>query len=91
MNLQIGDLITAYHKGYHKITKIDPPRSDGIYIIYYEQILTSKFTKPRAKIEYRCGDGWCEHLNMESVRVMRKYWNDGFDKLEQVIKENSKN
>jgi hypothetical protein len=75
-DLAVGDIVTAYHKGYHRITKIErrfytkgEPKSDGKKVgdeysplICYDYILNSEY-KPRK------GNNCCDS---QFVRKMTK-------------------
>ena len=69
--LKVGDIITAYRKGIHIITKIEHrffTEKDTDYgnvgeeynsLIYYKQLVTGKFKEVKSKREYCCDEHYC--------------------------------
>lgn len=57
--LQVGDIIKAYHAGYHKVTGIDPKQgSTGIV----EYIRVDK----KAKRTRKCDAAWCYRIDIDA-------------------------
>ena len=87
---KVGDLITAYHKGYFRIIGIQE-RPSMRPLIHYSMVLDSKF-RPRKKFDC-CDVNFCmvitqQHLTdlkFEAVEKMLAY-SHGLDKLKDILK-----
>ena len=55
-NFKIGDIITAYHKGYHVITGFDG------HLLKYEKVLSDKLTKV-GRTKNTCDKAWCRKVD----------------------------
>ena len=81
-----GDLITAYHKGFHKVTgverrfhtKEDEKRNYGkegneySSLILYQTVLNAKYGVSKGKKVKRCDSAYCKKVTIEAVEVTRK-------------------
>jgi hypothetical protein len=68
--IQIGDIITAYHKGYHKVTHLFDLNSytgKTIPQIQYRQILNSNFTTKGNGRSNSCAASFCKKVTKESI------------------------
>ena len=79
--LRVGDLITAYKKGYHVVTRIFLREKeagdlhDPDPLIYYKQVCNSSgVPTKRAKTEHCCDILYC-HPAFETIREARKVLN----------------
>jgi hypothetical protein len=84
-DIKVGDLIAAYHSGYHKVTKVERrfiSKDDASYyqltegseyssLIHYVTILDSKL-KPKKK-KNSCDVAFCEVLTPD---IIEKQYND---------------
>lgn len=66
--LKIGDIITAYHKGIHKVIKITP--NDKSYKVEYEKIFNENMTVAAKKINSTCIEG-CDKIYVHQLEEKR--------------------
>ena len=70
MNLKKGDFITAYVKGFHKVTRVEeypfPATKGGKPLVYYTRILNSNGNKAPSR-EYFCNIGFCEKITQGTI------------------------
>ena len=80
-DLQVGDIIKAYHAGIHRLTKIEPrfytkeddKRDWGklgqeyTSLIYYDRVLNNHFKKSNRK-DLCCDAAYCKKLTAEWVK-----------------------
>lgn len=69
-DIKVGDIITAYHKGYHRVVDIyDTTNYALIKIpqIKYKQVLNSQFTNKGNGITRSCHSGYCKKVTTESI------------------------
>jgi hypothetical protein len=62
----VGDVITAYHSGYHVVTKIQP-RGRTSDLLYYVQIANSAGDRIKGKRERSCDAGYCKKVTHQSL------------------------
>lgn len=71
-NLIVGDIITAYHKGFHKITNIrilkDSQCGDQV-LVEYDQLLTQNGKKRSG--HNVCNIGYCKRITAEEIARQR--------------------
>lgn len=85
-NINVGDIITAYHKGYWRVIKLEK------ILLYcnlttqvtYEKVLNSNF-KPPSKVTKSCDIRWCRKVNREYIQSLREDFNTKMNKLEELI------
>lgn len=81
--IKIGDIITAYHKGYHRVTDIIP-RKGAMSLIQYKMIMDSKLNKRRGN-EKTCDASYCTVITRPYIEKLKKdqveHFINGFDLL----------
>lgn len=65
-NITAGDLITAYHAGYHIVTRIEF-RGETNDLIHYQTVANGVGKEVKSKTEKRCDVAYCTKLDRESV------------------------
>ena len=65
-NIKVGDIITAYHKGFHRVTEIQK-RHGTTPLIYYYKVLDSNYNKCKPK-KNCCDAYWCERITLEGLK-----------------------
>jgi len=99
-DIKVGDLITSYHKGIHKVTKIVPrfhTSSTALYSgntgligkeyesqIYYNQVADAK-GNPRKGRERSCDATYCK-LAIVDLREQVKELHETISRLEEIIR-----
>jgi len=82
-SIQVGDIVTAYVKGYHRVRRI-VPHDMFAPTVYLEGILNSHFNA-RGVQDTKCSGNWCKKLTKEEVEQLRdkkvQQVKDGFDRL----------
>jgi hypothetical protein len=68
---KVGDIIRAYHKGFHRIVDIEK-RSIGkdktdSPLLTYERILDSKMSPAKGRKKNRCDAEWCVKVEREQI------------------------
>lgn len=63
--VKVGDITTAYEKGYHKILSIDERN-----LVHYVRVISEKGNKVSAKKELVCSSAYCSKITEESVIAM---------------------
>ncbi len=86
---KVGDVVHTYQGGYGVITNIKP--REGVNpLVYYDCILSSKYTT-RVGIQARCADSaYCELANMDEFYAYRKKQEALLDKAEKVLLKHMK-
>lgn len=72
--IKLGDLITAYHAGFHRVTAIDRSVKDGEawhVMIHYVTVLTAQYKKTNTKSVRSCDATYCEKLTKASIAEKR--------------------
>lgn len=87
--LRVGDLIVAYRKGYHVITRIElREKEDGdLYemdpLVYYKQVCdTAGVRTKHAKVEHVCDISYCGSA-AESIQRQK----DSINAVEQTLRQ----
>jgi len=90
MGLEVGDIITAYHKGYHRVTNIEPryvvnsfdPRQkigdEYASLIHYQQLMTNDFSPRTGK--HCCDESYCRKIDDQ-------FFEEEIEKLEELRKK----
>lgn len=60
--LKVGDLIVAYRKGFHEITRIEPRRDHSPLVHYKERYMSNGKPSNRKTIHTCCG-GYCKRAS----------------------------
>ena len=73
-DFQIGDIITAYHNGFHRIVKIiDRSHENSAPLIVYRRILNSDGKSTgNVKKNDQCDAGFCQKIDIEFVRKLHE-------------------
>jgi hypothetical protein len=77
---QVGDLIAAYSKGYHRVTKIEqseytvnngvnPPQKYNHWIVSMTKEYGANGLPARSKLKSRCDSTYCYKVNEEDVKA----------------------
>jgi hypothetical protein len=96
--IKVGDLITAYHKGYWRVTKITPRRygendlkPEGAKagdeydpLFTYEKVLSADF-KPCRKVAEECDASYCKKVTKEQLDKMIQQYTDGINCLRGLL------
>lgn len=93
--IKIGDIITAYHKGYHVVvdieTRIKNRHGTDSSIIVYIPILDNHFHPVKKKPRQRCDAHWCNVVTEKDCIKQRSlqcvHFIKGYDTLLAVINE----
>jgi hypothetical protein len=64
-NIKVGDLITAYQKGFHRVTELTPGGSSGT-LVHYKRVLSDKGRKSKGSIQV-CDGSYCKKMDMVEV------------------------
>jgi hypothetical protein len=87
--LKIGDIITSYYKGYHRITNIIP-RTDAAPLVEHITILDSQFNPYKGRKLKTCDASYCIVLTKEEIEKRRliqiEHFQRGYDILLSHIK-----
>lgn len=99
LHFSVGSIVTGYHKGYWKVTQIERrfwTDKDEKYnssrvageeynpLVHYKKVLNENFTA--AKKSYKkCDAGYCKLVTRDIIAEMRKAYNDGLDRLENLL------
>ena len=70
---KVGDLITAYHTGYHRLERIDqiPDRlGHPVVTFYYRMILTSNCNSVNYGELYHCHSSNCQKVDKDYLGMM---------------------
>ena len=87
--VKVGDIITAYHKGYHLVVDIQPrsraeTNGTGLSTIIYRTIVDSHL-KPCKNITRPCSAYWCKVITKEQIEQERSiqvaHYNEGYDTI----------
>ena len=80
---KVGDVMTAYMPGIHRLIKIEP-RGDQSPLFYYERILNSNM-KPQ-KASACCDAAYCRHYTLDKLKSeSEKAIKDTTEKYERGI------
>lgn len=68
-DIKVGDIITAYHKGYHRVVELynHPNYPKILPQIKYRQVLNSQFTTKGNDRLNSCAAGFCKKVTAESI------------------------
>lgn len=72
MKIKVGDIITAYHKGYHRVDEIKPrenPPTPNNFLVYYTKVANNN-GKPSRKSKNCCHIDYCDVLNEKHIEYM---------------------
>jgi hypothetical protein len=56
--IKVGDLITAYHSGYHKLLRIEPRKANPP-LFYYKTVFRDDGTPVNSKAPKSCDASYC--------------------------------
>lgn len=94
MKIKVGDIITCYHKGYHRVDNIKPrdnPPTPNNFIVYYTKVANSD-GKPSRNLKNHCHIDYCNIV--DRYRIEGDYQNEltaaknKRDSLIKLLKEN---
>jgi len=75
MNIKVGDIITAYHAGYHQVVAIQPrtieEHETDKPLIEYRTLLDAKFNVKVGKKTKTCDGTYCEVITMKKFNKQR--------------------
>lgn len=93
--VKVGDIITAYHKGYHLVVAIHPRSrketgGSGSSSIVYRTIV-DRHLKPSTKnVTRQCDAWWCKVITKEQIEKERSiqvaHYNEGYETLLKYFK-----
>lgn len=87
--VKVGDLITAYRKGFHVVTGIINQGSDVMALIKYRTVMDSKFNLIKSKKEETCSAYYCTKVKKEDIEKKKadqvKHFIEGFDRLLSLL------
>jgi len=93
--INVGDIVTAYHSGYHKITEITPRYEIGgsprVPLFTYVLVAKADGTlAKRSSITKECDASFCRHVKQELAKTITKK-KEELARLEslQIIFENN--
>jgi hypothetical protein len=66
--IKVGDIITAFHSGYHRVTAIYDDSDFGT-MVQYTRVADSN-GKSTKKTENSCHIGWCEKITLTRLDKM---------------------
>lgn len=92
LGIKVGDIVTGYHKGYHKVTEVMPRKdSNGFMtaLITYSKILDGNGKPCSARVN-ACDAAWCgKPLTIDRLQELKrdelKKVEDKFDALLKVV------
>lgn len=84
--VKIGDVITAYHKGYHIVTGIIP-RGQSMAIIQYRTVLDRSFTPKKGMSIKECDASYCNVWTKERILEEKAKQIEYFTKGCVILKE----
>lgn len=78
--IKVGDIVTAYHKGFHRVLKIENRHNMVVGgktyhpspLVTLELVLDSNGKKARPK-ETSCDINWCKKIDMNEVNKIITY------------------
>jgi hypothetical protein len=68
--IKVGDIISAYLTGYHKVTKIE--ERGGEVPLFYYQMVADKNGKPKNSKENYCDAAYCRHAKETLIEEVAK-------------------
>lgn len=100
-DLKPGDIITAYHKGYWRVTHVerrthnsatmragDKVGDEMSSMIHYELVMDSRFRAPSGKRppkRDKCDAAWCQKVELAWVDAEAKKAADGWARLRAAL------
>lgn len=81
--LKTGDLITAYHKGYHEIVTIEE-RNDCAPLVYFKTRFKSDGEPTNSKKIMMCDMGYCRHAEIGLANEIRRKEKE-IEKLKAIL------
>lgn len=85
-SFSVGSLITSYNPGIHKVLSIGRYRENASnYLITYEQVLDSKFMKPRGKKVQACDSAWCKPVDRSFLEKVKASHRSQIENLELAL------
>lgn len=66
LKIAVGDIITAYHAGFHRVISIEPREGEGA-LVRYVQVLAGNGNKARP-VQNVCDELWCLKVTEERVQ-----------------------
>lgn len=96
----VGDIITAYRKGYHKVTDIVPryikqeypwltlegPGEEGSPLIVYQTIANDSGKRIKSTVTHNCDAHYCMKAS-EKIKLERKRLEETIQRLVELEKE----
>lgn len=86
--IQIGDFIRAYHKGYHRVTAVEPrsrrQHQTDSPLIYYTAVLDSNGKRCAAR-KYCCDELYCAVVTRERADQIITYNLEVFEELKSNL------
>lgn len=82
---KVGDFITSYHKGIHKLMEIQPrgKEANHVPIFAYAAVLTSDYKPVKRKALNECDAGYCRIVD---VKMLEKERDEFVDRINNAIK-----
>jgi hypothetical protein len=88
-NIKVGNIITAYYKGYHIVTKVTTRRGIGD-MIQFRKLLDSNMKPISGNKIQECDEHWCTVFNKEELEELRlaniTHFNQAFELLLNHLK-----
>ena len=70
MKVKVGDIITAYHKGYHRVTNFEDFQYNiggNVKLVHYEKV-ANEDGKPSRKLKKRCSIDYCKVVDPKFIK-----------------------
>lgn len=80
---KVGDIITAYHKGYWHVTEVEKRRGNAP-LLTYRKLLHSNGKECKKRIEKCCDASYCEILTKETIDKKFKVMRELHDNLVRI-------
>ena len=81
--LKVGDLITAYHKGYHEIVTFEE-RDDCAPLVHFKTRFKSDGKPANSKRIMCCDMGYCRHAEIGLTNEIRRK-EEEIEKLKTIL------
>jgi hypothetical protein len=88
--LKVGDIIFAYHSGFHRIVKIGENKEypNHPYIeVSYQTVVNSKYQKIKGKSVYSCNSYYCGKVDKASIKTLTDALQEQIDTLNGFVTE----
>ncbi len=88
-DIKPGQLISAYHKGFHRVISKELTDGGTCELVHYEQVITSNFTIPKYKAKYCCNVAFCTLITQEVIEAMKTKYLNGLKVLEKELRKDT--